>query len=340
MYEQRSDTDLNKIIKDINTNIISKFKNYIICDRSLLLLYESTPANSNQELVLYKIVVPKSLREKCIRIHHITHYGIEKTYKNIKKKYFWKGLYSDIVNYVKSCTRCLTNKPQRIPTAPLQNTIIPYRPGQFISLDFVGPFNNGYSIKTAIDHFSKHLRLYPLRNINAMNAVQAMFEYIVTFGHPKMILSDNGKQFQAHIFKEFLFHKVLGIFLQNTTVAHPEANSVSERINFSVHAAVQTLMQDGYNFSTTVKVHETIYNCTYHNTIKTFPNKFHFGRNLSNIFETFNADKYLNRLDVHQDFFELMHNLQDLYDKVYSNLINYQKLQNSRQHTKTKLCHP
>lgn len=85
-------------------------------------------------------------------------------------------------------------------------------------------------------------------------------------------------------------------------------------------------MQDGYNFRTTVKIYKTMYNCTYHNTIKTSPNKVHFGRSLTNIFEMFNADKYLNRLDVHHDYFVLMNNLQDLYDKVYSNLINYQKL--------------
>lgn len=104
-YEQCKDTDLNKIIKDINNNIISKFKNYIIWDQSLLLLYGSTPANSNHESVQFKIAVHTSLREKCIRIHHITHYRIEKTYKNIRKKYFWKGLYSDVVNTVKLCTR-------------------------------------------------------------------------------------------------------------------------------------------------------------------------------------------------------------------------------------------
>lgn len=62
---------------------------------------------------------------------------------------------------------------------------------------------------TTIDYFSKHLRLYSLRNITPVTAVQAMFDYIIIFGQTEMNLSDNGKQFHAHIFDEF--HKMLGI---------------------------------------------------------------------------------------------------------------------------------
>ena len=57
-----------------------------------------------------------------------------------------------------------------------------------------------------------------------MNVVQAIFDYIVTFGRPEIILSDNGIQFKAEIFQEF--NKMLRIKLKQTTVAHSEANSV------------------------------------------------------------------------------------------------------------------
>lgn len=85
-----------------------------------------------------------------------------------------------------------------------------------------------------------------------MNAVQVMFNYIIIFGCTEMILSDNGKQFHAQIFYEF--HKMLGIKLSYTTVVHPEAISVSEHINFSIKATVKALMQDGYNFTSAVKI--------------------------------------------------------------------------------------
>ena len=168
-----------------------------------------------------------------------------------------------------------------------------------------------------------------------MNAVQAVFDYIVTFGRPEMILSDNGSQFKANIFEEF--NKMLGIKLKHTTVAHPEANSVSERINFSIKSTIKALMTEGYTFENAARIHESIYNSSFHNTIQTSPNRVHFGRELANITEALNPKVYQHRLDVHNDYYNLMNNLKKLYDKVHDNLITHQEIQNSTQHSKSKL---
>ena len=130
------------------------------------------------------------LQAKNLRIHHLMHYGINKMYHSLYEKYFWKGMYSDVVNFTNSCCRCITNKPQRIPLVPFHNSFIPTRSGEFLSLDFVEPFDNRFHILTVIDQFSKHLRLYPLKQITAMNIVQAIFDYVTTFRRPKLILSD------------------------------------------------------------------------------------------------------------------------------------------------------
>ena len=231
-------------------------------------------------------------------------------------------MHFDATNFVNSCPTCITSKPQRTPIAPFQNSFILTRPGQFLSLDFVGMFNNGYRILTLIDHFSKHLKLYPLRQIITMNTVEAIFDCIATFGRPELILSDVGSQFKAHIFQEF--NRMLGIKLKHTTVFHPQANTVSERINMSIKSPVKSSMKDGYNFFNAIKIHQCIYNSTFHNTIKASP-----GRALSNIFDTFQSTDFQNWLELHQDYFILMNNFQQLYNQVHHNLINYQNLQNN-----------
>lgn len=48
-----------------------------------------------------------------------------------------------------------------------------------------------------------------------MQVVYEIFDYVVTFGRPEIVLSDNGSQFKAHIFNEF--NRMLGIKLRNTT---------------------------------------------------------------------------------------------------------------------------
>lgn len=131
LKEQKRDKILKNIynaLKKNNSEAKHKFKNYSICPITKLLLYTTKPKENNLEYH-NKIVVPAGLKEKCIRVNHFTHFGIDKTYQNLCKKFFWKGMFSDVVNYVKSCAKCLTLKPQRVPSAPLQKTIIPTRPG-------------------------------------------------------------------------------------------------------------------------------------------------------------------------------------------------------------------
>ena len=125
---------------------------------------------------------------------------------------------------------------------------------------------NRYHVLTVIDHFSKHLKLDPLRQITAMNTIEAIFDYVTTFGSPELILLDNGSQFKAHIFQEF--NRMLGIKLKHTTVFHPQTNAVSEQLNTSVKSTVKSLLEDGYNFFNAIKIHQCIYNNTFHNTIK------------------------------------------------------------------------
>lgn len=80
-----------------------------------------------------------------------------KPLKVLSDKYYWKGIYADIVNFVKSCSTCITSKYHKIPQAPFQSNPIPQHPSDFVSMDLVGPFHNGYHILTVIDRFSKHL---------------------------------------------------------------------------------------------------------------------------------------------------------------------------------------
>ena len=96
-------------------------------------------------------------------------------------------------------------------------------------------------------------------------------------------------------------------------------------------------MAEEYTFENATKVHESIYNSTFHNTIQFSPNRIHFGRELATITESLDPRIHPHRLDIQNDYYNLMDNLKKLYDKVYNNLITHQKLQNSTQHTKAKL---
>ena len=164
-----------------------------------------------------------------MKMAHLPHYGVQKSFRILSKKYYWKNMFKDMENYVLSCNTCMVAKPHRIPQAPLQNNPIPTHPGDFLSVDLVGPFHNGMQILTIIDRFSRHLQLVPLKNTCSQNIIAALFKYISTRGRPSMIHADLG-QFTAQIFQDF--NTKYGIRLTHSSPAHPQpTQSLSALIN-------------------------------------------------------------------------------------------------------------
>ena len=90
-------------------------------------------------------------------------------------------------------------------------------------------------------------------------------------------------------------------------------------------------MDDGYTFHNAERIHQLMYNSSYHTAIKASANNIHFERPLSNIMDTFHPIVYNNRLDVHSEYNMVCDNLHKLYDEIYENLNNFQNLQNKAQ---------
>lgn len=109
-------------------------------------------------------------------------------------------------------------------------------------MDILGPFNNNVYVLNIVDVFSRHLQLYPLERIRANDVVEALFHYINIFGRPRCIHTDNGSQFTSVVFKMFLEN--FGIHLSHSSVNHPEANAVSERVNSSIKNTVYCLQKE------------------------------------------------------------------------------------------------
>lgn len=335
LKEQLLDRNLSKFYNDIlNKKETNDTKFFCICPTSKILLFIQDPKSTTED-VSPKIAMPHSLREKALSIAHVPHFGIHKTFKSLSSKYFWKGIYADTVNFVRSCNNCNTSKPHRIPQAPFQNNPIPQHPGDFVSIDLVGPFRNNYHILTIIDRFSRHLQLFPVRTISSQNIIYALFKYISTHGRPSLIHSDLGKQFTAQIFNDFCTK--FGIRLTYSTTSHPQTNAISERINQSIKSTIIALESDGYNFFNAVKIHQMMYNSSVHSSTKLSPNFVHFGRELSTLYDTSLPFHPILTTDHNRTYFQLMEDLEKIYLKVYNNLQLAQKIQNQKQQKYAKL---
>jgi transposase InsO family protein len=332
LNEQLRDSKLSIIYNRLlNRKPLSNPAFFIDPDTRLLSIYSQEDKNPT----IPKIVIPKSLISKVCRIAHLTHFGVQKTYQIVKDRYFWHGMFVDVQNYVASCTVCITSKIQRIPPAPFQHPIVPTHPNDAISLDLVGPFNNGFHILTVIDLFSRHLELYPLRKIDANSVALKIFKYITTFGRPSLILTDLGTQFTAETFKNL--NNMFGIDLIHTTTGRPQANAISERINTSIKNTINAFQSEGKNFFHAVDIHKSLYNASKHSTTGFSPNAIHFARDLSIITDTFDVRKVTPELNESFALFQVYETINKIYEQVYENITSSQEAARLEQQRRAKL---
>lgn len=327
-HEQKNDKRLRKIYRDIKTNKFKKSNaNFFIHPHFNLLSYHHHARSV--------FVLPQTLHAKALTIAHLPHYGIAKTYEFLQNKYYWYGMYADTVNFVKSCEQCVLNKPPVLPKAPLQSNPVSNNPGTCVSLDIVGPLSNHQYILTIIDHFSKHLEMYPLSKITTNNVTECLFKYIATHGRPAAILTDLGTQFISNVFTKF--QQVLGIKMCHTTAGHPQTNTAAERINNQIKSTIEILISQKFSFIHAIRIHQILYNGSTHSTTEFSPNLIHFGRSLSLIFDTYNSEIDKQNINPTEYLDNIFKSLKHIYQQTYTNIAEKQVKQNNKIRPNTRL---
>ncbi|PIK33227.1 hypothetical protein BSL78_29961 [Apostichopus japonicus] len=184
-----------------------------------------------------QVVVPRALVNTVLTEMHdssITggHYGISRTIEKTRYRYFWEGMYKDIVNWVKSCKEC--NQRNR-PVYPVRAHLQPLPvtgPFQRVGTDILGPLpvcqdtGNKY-VLVFIDSFTKYVELVPLPNITARTIATAFIDRIICrHGAPESLHSDRGSNFLSRIVAE-----VCKLFEIRKTQIHPITHNATVKVN-------------------------------------------------------------------------------------------------------------
>ena len=91
----------------------------------------------------------------------------------------------------------------------------------------------------AIDYFTKWVEAEALATITEAKVQNFVGKNIVCkFGIPKMIISENGQQFDSHRFRTFCTN--LGIKNKYSSPGHPQANGQTEVTNWTLLKIIKT----------------------------------------------------------------------------------------------------
>ncbi|GFZ01032.1 hypothetical protein Acr_14g0006670 [Actinidia rufa] len=157
--------------------------------------------------------------------------------KTIRQGYFWPTIERDAAAYIKKCDKCQRFTPvSRLPHTEMVPMSSPWPFAQW-GIDILGPLPQAplqrKFLIVAIDYFTKWIEAQPLAKITEKNTRDFVWKHLVCrFGVPKVIISDNARQFDNDRFR--LFCSDLAISHHFSSPSHPQANEQVEVTNRTV----------------------------------------------------------------------------------------------------------
>ena len=231
---QMADPDLNKIItsfeKDDENVLRLTEKGFMMIDGVLYRYCAEEDEETGQ------MVIPKEMRKQLLFNFHndptAGHMGIEKTISRITPYYYWSGMRSEIIKYVKSCIECQKYKPSNLKPMGLIQTLSSNQRFEVLAVDLFGPLprtKDGYQwIFMVEDICTRWIEIFPLKEGTAEQcALKLLNEVVLRYGVPRQLHSDNGSQFISAVMQKLTF--CLGIKQSLTPVYHPQSNPVERK---------------------------------------------------------------------------------------------------------------
>ncbi|GFX44640.1 transposon Tf2-6 polyprotein [Trichonephila clavipes] len=228
--EQKKDQDLAKLklLSNSSKNEEFRFIDGILCRK-----------NFDPDGKLWLPVIPKHLRADILRHFHDAptagHLGFAKTYDRIRKRFYWPGMYRNVVRYVMHCRECQRRKsvPQRPPgrLVPIPPAIAPFHR---IGIDLLGIFpKSAHGNKWIIvytDYSTRYAITKALPTAEVDEIAKFLLEEIVLrHGAPRVIITDRGAVFRSRLVSSLV--DLCNIDHRFTTAYHPQTNGLTERFN-------------------------------------------------------------------------------------------------------------
>ena len=194
------------------------------------------------------VVLPPEQRLDIISICHSEwaagHFGIFKTHRRILDKFWWPGMHDDIKNFIRNCDVCLKVTSQKQKFAAMGRRQFPSKPLEKISIDFLVDLPTTRAghchILVVNDCFSKYIQLYPIKDRLAKTAATCLVDYIMRFGIPDQLLSDQDPAYESHLFQELM--RGLGVKKLRTTSYNPRSNGLTEQANATVKSYLTSVL--------------------------------------------------------------------------------------------------
>ncbi len=174
-----------------------------------------------------RVIIPDKHRDRILTELHVSHPGICRMKALGRSHVWWPGVDGDIEKVAKSCGVCKEVKTSTW-TAPLHPWLWPETPWTRIHLDFAGPLN-GRMYLLIVDSHSKWPEIWEMRSTTSQRTISVLQHLFSSYGLPQQVVTDNGPQFIAEEFNEYMCS--IGVKHFRTAPYHPATNGAVERLD-------------------------------------------------------------------------------------------------------------
>ena len=190
----------------------------------------------------------------------------------------------DVYQVVKSCATCHRN--QKVPSKehsaialPVTNLFDRIGIDLILGLPITNEKYNGILVIT--EYLSKYPYAVPIKSKNAQEIAEKLFEYISIFGPPKVLLSDQGKEFLNQCLQKLC--SLTGIEHRITSAFHPRTNGLTERFNQTlINALRKHCENEPENWNKWLNYVLLAYRSRIHSSTNATPFKLLFGCEMNN----------------------------------------------------------
>ncbi|CAF3372080.1 unnamed protein product [Rotaria socialis] len=238
-YTIKSDMylDILNVLKENNKNTSAKFKFWVrqtfrlvqIGSTDLVYVIKNDLPLVTHEQIYYRVV------DSHVAVGHS---GRDKTWAEIKR--FYAGIPQQAVSiYINMCDTCQIRRSFPTPISGKPIVSIGFLTRLQVDLiDMRSVSYDGFNfIMHAKDHFTKFTWLYALPSKEAIHVANNLRNMFYTFGPPKILQSDNGKEFVAKIILDLKINWP-DLIIINGRPRHPQSQGLVERSN----AVVQQML--------------------------------------------------------------------------------------------------
>jgi hypothetical protein len=217
------------------------------------------------------------------------HLGFNKTYEDLSAKFTWKGMYSDVKQYVRTCDSCQRNKPRNdLSIGLLQPIPPPTRRFEQVTMDFIMSLPKSRSgfdaIFVVVDRLTKVVSFTPTHSdVSAVDTAKLFLRnWYRWFGLPRKIISDRDGRFVSRFWRELF--RLLQTRLAMSTSHHPQTDGQTEKTNRTLEEMARHYVNHQQNdWDDSLPFLEHAYNRSINATTGETPFMLAFGQNPSEL---------------------------------------------------------